>query len=175
MDLKEEIKGHIRDVKDFPKKGIIFKDITPLLKNPLLCSNIVKELSSFLRPQTTHVVGIESRGFLFGLPVTIKNNLSFVLIRKKGKLPFKTISTDYDLEYGKATIEMNIEDVGPGDRVVIHDDLLATGGTAVAAARLVIEQGALLDGFSFIVELDFLKGRERLNEFSKNVNSIIKY
>ena len=97
------------------------------------------------------------------------------MIRKKGKLPYKTISTDYDLEYGKATIEMNIDDVGLGDRVVIHDDLLATGGTAIAAAKLVIHQGAIVDGFSFIVELDFLKGRERLDEFSKNINSIVKY
>jgi adenine phosphoribosyltransferase len=125
LGLKQEIKSHIRDVKDFPKKGIVFKDITPVLKNPLLCSNIVKELSRYLSPETTHVVGVESRGFLFGLPLTIENNLSFVLIRKKGKLPYKTISTNYDLEYGKATIEMNIDDVGPGDRVVIHDDLLA--------------------------------------------------
>ena len=111
MNLKQEIKSHIRDVKDFPKKGIVFKDITPVLKNPLLCSNIVKQLSSYLNPKTTHVVGVESRGFLFGLPLTIENNLSFVLIRKKGKLPYKTISTDYDLEYGKATIEMNIDDL----------------------------------------------------------------
>ena len=175
MNLKQEIKSHIRDVKDFPKKGIVFKDITPVLKNPLLCSNIVKQLSSYLTPKTTHVVGVESRGFLFGLPLTIENNLSFVLIRKKGKLPYKTISTDYDLEYGKATIEMNFDDVGPGDRVVIHDDLLATGGTAIAAAKLVIQQGAIVDGFSFVVELDFLKGRDRLDEFSKNINSIVQY
>lgn len=175
MNLKEEIKGHIRDVKDFPRKDIIFKDITPVLKNPLLCSNIVKELSGHLTTKATHLVGIESRGFLFGLPLTIKNNLSFVLIRKKGKLPYKTISIDYNLEYGKSTIEMNIEDIGPGDSVVIHDDLLATGGTAIAAARLVIQQGAVIDGFSFIVELDFLNGRERLNKFSKNINSIVNY
>jgi len=87
LNLKQEIKSHIRDVKDFPKKGIVFKDITPVLKNPLLCSKIVKQLSSYLTPKTTHVVGVESRGFLFGLPLTIENKLSFVLIRKKGKLP----------------------------------------------------------------------------------------
>ena len=175
MNLKQEIKSHISDVKDFPKKGIVFKDITPILKNPLLCTNIVKQLSSYLNSEITHLIGIESRGFLFGLPLTIENNLSFVLIRKKGKLPYKTISADYDLEYGKATIEMNIDDLGPGDRVVIHDDLLASGGTAIAAAKLVIQQGAVVDGFLFIVELDFLKGRESLEGFSKNINSIIKY
>ena len=175
MNLKQEIKSHIRDVKDFPRKGIVFKDITPILKNPLLCTNIVKQLSSYLNSDITHIVGVESRGFLFGLPLTIENNLSFVLIRKKGKLPHKTISADYDLEYGKATIEMNIDDLGPGDRVVIHDDLLASGGTAIAAAKLVIQQGAVVDGFLFIVELDFLKGRESLEGFSKNINSIIKY
>mgnify|MGYP001356115666 FL=1 len=95
MNLKKEIKSHIRDVKDFPKKGVVFKDITPVLKNPLLCSNIIKQLSSYLTPKTTHVVGVESRGFLFGLPLTIENNLSFVLIRKKGKLPYKTISSHF--------------------------------------------------------------------------------
>jgi adenine phosphoribosyltransferase len=97
------------------------------------------------------------------------------LIRKKGKLPYKTISTDYNLEYGQATIEMNIGDIGPGDRVVIHDDLLATGGTACAAAKLIIDQGAIVDGFSFIIELDFLKGRKNLRKFSDNINSIVKY
>ena len=167
MNLKQEIKSHIRDVKDFPKKGIVFKDITPILKNPLLCTNIVKQLSSYLSSEITHVIGVESRGFLFGLPLTIENNLSFVLIRKKGKLPYKTISADYDLEYGKATIEMNIDDVGPGDRVVIHDDLLATGGTAIAAAKLVIQQGAVVDGFLFIVELDFFKRKRKIRGIFK--------
>jgi adenine phosphoribosyltransferase len=175
LSLVEEIKDKIRDVKDFPKKGISFKDITPILKNPKLSSKIVKKLSGFVSSRSTHIVGIESRGFLFGIPVSIEKNISFVLIRKKGKLPYKTISTDYNLEYGQASIEMNIGDIGPGDRVIIHDDLLATGGTACAAAKLIIDQGAIVDGFSFIIELDFLKGRKNLRKFSDNINSIVKY
>ena len=175
MSLVEEIQDKIRDVKDFPKKGISFKDITPILKYPKLTSQIVKELSGFISNSSTHIVGVESRGFLFGLPVSIEKNISFVLVRKKGKLPYKIISADYNLEYGQATIEMNLGDIGPGDRVIIHDDLLATGGTACAAAKLIIDQGAIVDGFSFIIELDFLKGRKNLITFSKNINSIVKY
>ena len=97
------------------------------------------------------------------------------MIRKKGKLPYKTISTDYNLEYGQATIEMNIGDISPGDRVIIHDDLLATGGTACAAAKLIIDQGAIVEGFSFIIELNFLNGRDKLKKLSNNINSIVKY
>ena len=175
MNVENEIKKNVRDVVDFPKKGIVFKDITPILKIPKLCTAIINELSNLLDKEVTHLVGVESRGFLFGFPLSIQNNIPFVLIRKKGKLPYKTVGVDYDLEYGQASIEMNIDDIGPGDRVVIHDDLLATGGTAIAAAKLVIQQGAIVDGFSFVVELDFLKGRERLDEFSKNINSIVKY
>ena len=175
MNIINKIKKHIRDVYDFPKKGIIFKDITPVLKNPLLCSEIVNELSKSISPQTTHIVGVESRGFLFGLPLSIQNSISFVLIRKKGKLPYKTVGLDYDLEYGSASIEMNVGDINSGDKVIIHDDLLATGGTALAAAKLLNDQGAEVLGFSFLIELEFLKGREKLQKVSSNINSIVKY
>lgn len=175
LNIINKIKKNIRDVYDFPKKGIVFKDITPVLKNPLLCSEIVNELSKSINPQITHIVGVESRGFLFGLPLSIQNNISFILIRKKGKLPYKTVGLDYDLEYGSASIEMNFGDINSGDKVIIHDDLLATGGTALAAAKLLTDQGAEVMGFSFLIELEFLKGREKLQKVSRNINSIVKY
>ena len=175
MDLTEKINNTIRDVEDFPKKGIIFKDITPILNDPLLSEEIVNEFCSSLPDSVTHIAGIESRGFLFGFPAAMKNQSGFVLIRKKGKLPYKTVSVSYDLEYGTAEIEMHIDAVKPGDKVIIHDDLLATGGTAVAAAKLIQSQGAEILGFSFVVELAFLEGRKRLEEFTSNITSIVKY
>jgi adenine phosphoribosyltransferase len=175
LSLIERIDKTIRDVEDFPKKGIVFKDITPILKDATLSADIVKELSNNIPSQVTHVAGIESRGFLFGFPTCMQKGISFVLVRKKGKLPYKTVSLEYDLEYGSAEIEMHIDSVGPGDKVIIHDDLLATGGTAQAAAKLISGQGAEIIGFSFIVELSFLKGRDLLSCYSNNIKSIIKY
>ena len=174
--ISQKIHTAIREVPDFPKPGINFKDITTLLLDPVISNEIVDAFIERLKGKKIDaIVGVESRGFLFGLPVSIEKKISFVLVRKKGKLPYKTISADYNLEYGQATIEMNLGDIGPGDRVIIHDDLLATGGTACAAAKLIIDQGAIVDGFSFIIELDFLKGRKNLITFSKNINSIVKY
>ena len=175
MKLTERINQSIRDVADFPKKGIVFKDITPILKDAQLSKDICDELASNLDSEVTHVAGIESRGFLFGFPAAMKKDISFILIRKKGKLPYKTASLKYDLEYGSAEIEMHIDAVKEGDKVIIHDDLLATGGTAVAAAKLIKQQGAEIIGFSFIVELSFLKGRDLLEQFTQNINSIIKF
>ena len=175
MKLTDRINLSIRDVADFPKKGIVFKDITPMLKDAQLSKDICDELSSQFDDGVTHVAGIESRGFLFGFPAAMKKDISFILIRKKGKLPYKTASLKYDLEYGSAEIEMHIDAVQKGDRVIVHDDLLATGGTAVAAAKLIKQQGAEVVGFSFIVELSFLNGRSLLEEFTQNINSIIKF
>ena len=175
MKLTERINQSIRDVADFPKKGIVFKDITPILKDAQLSKDICDELATNFDSEVTHVAGIESRGFLFGFPAAMKKDISFILIRKKGKLPYKTASLKYDLEYGSAEIEMHIDAVKEGDKVIIHDDLLATGGTAVAAAKLIKQQGAEIIGFSFIVELSFLKGRDLLEQFTQNINSIIKF
>lgn len=175
MSLSQKIIDTIRDVEDFPKKGIVFKDITPILNDPLLSEEIVIEFCSSLPHSVTHIAGIESRGFLFGFPAAMKNKTGFVLIRKKGKLPYRTASVTYDLEYGTAEIEMHIDAVKPGDKVIIHDDLLATGGTAVAAAKLIESQGAEILGFSFVVELTFLEGRKRLEDFTSNITSIVKY
>ena len=175
MILSKKIDDVIRDVKDFPKQGIVFKDITPVLANPELCSDISDYLSTNLPEETTKIIGIESRGFLFGFPMAIKSKTPFILIRKKGKLPFKKVSLQYNLEYGKEEIEMHIDSVKPGDKVVIHDDLLATGGTAAAAAKMVRSMGADIIGFSFLVELDFLNGRNILEEYCSNIVSIVKY
>ena len=175
MILSKKIDDVIRDVKDFPKQGIVFKDITPVLANPELCSDISDYLSTHLLEETTKIIGIESRGFLFGFQMAIKTKTPFILIRKKGKLPFKKVSLQYNLEYGKEEIEMHIDSVKPGDKVVIHDDLLATGGTAAAAAKMVRSLGADIIGFSFLVELDFLNGRNILEEYCSNIVSIVKY
>ena len=175
MILSKKIDDVIRDVKDFPKQGVVFKDITPVLANPELCSDISDYLSTNLPEETTKIIGIESRGFLFGFPMAIKSKTPFILIRKKGKLPYKKISLEYDLEYGSCEIEMHIDSVNPGDKVVIHDDLLATGGTAAAAAKMVRSMGADIIGFSFLVELDFLSGRNILEEYCSNIVSIVKY
>jgi adenine phosphoribosyltransferase len=175
LSLVKRINNSIRDVIDFPKVGITFKDITPILKDPVLSSDLTDEIVKGLPLNITHVAGIESRGFLFGFPVAIKNKTPFILIRKKGKLPYKTVSLKYALEYGDAEIEMHIDSVGPGDKVVVHDDLLATGGTACAAAELIKSQGADVIGFSFVVELSFLNGRELLLKHSSSINSLVEY
>jgi len=175
LNLTQELNNTIRDINNFPKKGITFKDITPILKDPFLSKKITEQLIQ-LNPQgATHIAGIESRGFLFGFPMAIKSKTPFILIRKKGKLPSKKVSLQYDLEYGTQEIEMHIDSVKPGDKVVIHDDLLATGGTACAAAKLIVSQGAEVIGFSFVVELSSLGGRKLLNEYSSSVVSLVKY
>lgn len=175
MNLPQELNNTIRDINNFPKKGITFKDITPILKDPVLSNKITEQLSKLNPEGVTHIAGIESRGFLFGFPMAIKSKIPFILIRKKGKLPFKTVSFKYDLEYGKEEIEMHIDSVKPGDKVIIHDDLLATGGTAYAAANLIKSQGAEIIGFSFVVELSSLNGRKLLNEYSSSIVSLVKY
>jgi adenine phosphoribosyltransferase len=174
--LIDKIKKAIRDVPDFPKPGIVFKDITPILHDQSLCTEITEEFIKRLKDiKIDAIIGIESRGFLFGFLLANKMNLPFILIRKAGKLPFKKVTHVYNLEYGSAEVEMHIDAVKSGWKVLIHDDLLATGGTADAAAALVKMQGAEVAGFSFLVELGFLKGRERLGGHSENVISLISY
>jgi adenine phosphoribosyltransferase len=153
----------IRDVPDFPKPGIVFKDITPLLKDRAAVDYVERTLAGAFRDAgVTTVAGIESRGFLFGMGVARELGVGFVPIRKAGKLPHETISHEYALEYGTAEQEIHLDAAGSGDRVLIVDDLLATGGTAEASARLIRKLGAQVAGFAFVIELAFLKGRERL-------------
>lgn len=159
----ELLERNIRNIADFPKKGIQFKDITPLLKN----SNTLELTSQVLaRPyrhkQIDYVVGLESRGFLFGTNLAQDLHAGFIPIRKPGKLPAETVSAAYELEYGTDSLEMHTDALNKGDRVIIHDDLIATGGTAQAATELVEKTGARVVGFSFIIELRDLQGRKSL-------------
>jgi adenine phosphoribosyltransferase len=174
--LEQKIKSAIRDVPDFPKVGILFKDITPILHQQSLCSEMLETMSSYYKNKNIDaIVGIESRGFLFGFALANKLNIPFVLARKAGKLPYKTISYEYELEYGSAKIEMQVDDIKPGWNVLIHDDLLATGGTADAVANLVTMQKGDIAGFTFIVELQFLQGIEKLKKYSNDIYSLVKY
>lgn len=159
----ESLKKLIRDVPDFPTDGILFKDITPLLQDPLVFRQIVQAMADRIRPLNPDViVGIESRGFILGAPVALALGVGFVPVRKVGKLPFDTLKADYSLEYGTATVEIHTDAIIPGQRAVIVDDLLATGGTAAASVQLVEELGGNVPGLAFLVELLFLDGRRRL-------------
>lgn len=176
MTLEEEIKLNIRDVPDFPKKGIMFKDITPIMMNAELSNKIVDYLVAIYVDKKIDVIaGIESRGFLFGYPLAMKLGIPFVLIRKKGKLPYDKISHEYSLEYGTSTIEMHTDAISKNQRVLIHDDLLATGGSAEAAALLIKQSGGAIAGFSFLVGLNFLNGKEKLLDFSHNIINLADY
>ncbi len=172
----DTIREAIRNVPDFPKPGILFKDITPLLKDPVLGRKIIAEFMERLKSiPVDAIIGVESRGFLFGYMLAVGMNVPFIPIRKSGKLPWKTIGTDYALEYGTARIEMHEDAVEAGMNVVIHDDLLATGGTAAAAAKLVEMKNAKVSAFAFVVELDFLQGRKPLKQYSENIVSLVNY
>ena len=176
MNIEQRIKDVIRDVPNFPKEGIIFKDITPIMKDPALCKDIIEKLKVQLKDiKIDAIAGIESRGFLFGLPLAMALNVPFVMIRKKGRLPYKTVSHKYDLEYGNAEIEMHIDAISNGDNVLIHDDLLATGGTALAAAELIKQSGGIVSGFNFLVELSFLEGRSVLLPNSSSISTLVDY
>lgn len=176
MMIEDKVKSIIRDVPNFPKEGIVFKDITPIMMNAELSNEIVDHLVNVYKDANLDVIaGIESRGFLFGYPLAMKLGIPFILIRKKGKLPYDKVSYDYDLEYGSATIEMHTDAITKGTKVLIHDDLLATGGSAAAAAELVKVCGGEVAGFSFLVSLDFLNGEEKLSGYNAEINSVVHY
>ncbi|MFA4974108.1 MAG: adenine phosphoribosyltransferase [bacterium] len=161
--MEKIVKANIRDIPDFPKPGIIFKDITPLLANHKAFSATIEGLvRRYEKKGVDVVVGIESRGFIFAAPLAEKLGASFVPVRKKGKLPYKTVDISYDLEYGSATIEMHTDAITRGQKVVVMDDLLATGGTAKAACQLVKGQGGEVVECAFIVELGSLGGRDKI-------------
>lgn len=176
MDLESRVKATIRDVPDFPKPGILFKDITPVLADAALCRDLLNGFVDQLGEiKVDGIVGIESRGFLFGMLLAQKLQVPFLPVRKKGKLPFKTYSYEYNLEYGSATIEMHTDSIKSGSSIIIHDDLLATGGTAAATAELVKMQGGIVSAFSFLINLSFLNGKEKLAPHSDNIFSIVNY
>jgi adenine phosphoribosyltransferase len=169
-----DIKLLIRDVPDFPKPGIVFKDITPLLADGKMLSVTVDRLvAPFKDKNITAVAGMESRGFIFGVPVAERLGVGFVPIRKPGKLPAETISETYQLEYGTDSLEMHRDGLSESDRVLLVDDLLATGGTAHAAANLVRQLGAAVVGVAFVIELAFLSGRDKLGDLP--VHALISY
>jgi len=174
--MEDELKRVIVDFPDYPKPGIMFKDISPILMDMTLYRRVVNEFE--LRINSLNIdliVGIESRGFWFGPAIADKLNIPFIPIRKKGKLPGDTFSKTYTLEYGSATIEIQKDRLKKGSRVLIHDDLLATGGTAGAASELVKIAGAEVVGFAFLVNLTFLKEEQNLNSISNNIISIVNY
>ena len=170
----ERLKQHIRDIPDFPQPGIVFRDITPLVKDPDSLRLAVEQLAQPFRDQRlTAIAGMEARGFIFGALVALELDVGFVPLRKPGKLPYDTQSISYDLEYGSAALEVHIDAVGSGDRVLLVDDLIATGGTAAASCALVEQLGAEIAGCAFVVELDALKGRDRLRRY--HVHSLLHY
>lgn len=174
--IKEQIKSSIRDVKDFPKEGIIFKDITPILENPELTASITKEFVRQMNGiKVDAIMGVESRGFFWGPMIAQELGVPFIPVRKKGKLPYKTVSYKYDLEYGSAEIEVHADAIIEGANIFIHDDLLATGGTAAAAAEIVLKQNAKVAGFSFLVILDFLNGVKLLSKYNNNITGLVNY
>ncbi len=175
LTLSQKIDQTVTNVADFPKPGIQYKDITPLFLNPQLSQEIIDAFIEKAKGKVDIVCGIESRGFLYGIQLAHQLNVPFVLIRKAGKLPPPTIAQSYDLEYGQATIEVNSTYIKEGDRVLIHDDVLATGGTAEACAKLVEKCGGKVAQFSFIIELDFLNGQEKLKPFSDDLVSLVHY
>ena len=168
------VESYIRDVPDFPKPGILFKDITPLLQSPQGLSESIDQLSSLVEPASYDLVcGIESRGFIFATALATRNHKGFVPIRKPGKLPWKTAAESYELEYGRDTIEIHVDAVDGGRRVLMVDDLLATGGTMEAALKLVRRIGGQPVACCFVIELSFLHGRKRLGDVP--VHSLVKY
>jgi len=176
IDLENRLKATIRAVPDFPRPGILFRDITPVLEDPGLCKAAVDGFQrSLANARVDAIAGIESRGFLFGMPLALALGVPFLTVRKKGKLPWKTVSHSYDLEYGSAEVEMHVDSVRPGMHVVVHDDLLATGGTAAAAAELIRKQGGTVSGFSFLIELSFLNGHARLKPYGADVVRLVTY
>jgi adenine phosphoribosyltransferase len=169
-----EVERAIRTIPDFPKPGIQFKDITPVLADARLFSGCIDLLCDTVKPgMVDAVVGIDARGFIFAAAAAVKLKAGFVPIRKKGKLPFQTHEEAYDLEYGTATVAVHVDALKPGSRVLLIDDLLATGGTAAAAAALVQKLGATILEISFLIELKFLNGREKLK--GHKVSSLVAY
>lgn len=170
----KDIRKYIRDIPDFPKEGIVFHDITPLLQNAEAFQKSIDMMAEILADkEITSLVGIESRGFIFASALSIKLDTGLVVIRKPGKLPYVTIDASYDLEYGKDTLEIHKDAINEKSRVVIVDDLLATGGTAGAAGQLIKELGGTISGYMFLIELTELKGAERLRP--SDVYSVLKF
>ena len=169
-----DVEKYIKSIPDFPQPGIIFRDVTSVIEDPKGLQIAIDDMSAMLDGVDYDVIaGAESRGFIFGAPIAYKNGKGFVLVRKKGKLPRETVEMSYDLEYGSATIEMHKDAIKPGQKVVLVDDLIATGGTIEAAAKLVEKLGGVVVKMIFLIELTDLKGRERLSKY--DIDSLVKF
>lgn len=175
QELITRLEKTIENIPDFPIPGIQFKDISPIFLDPKLYEDVIEDLVAFSRGKVDAVCGIESRGYLFGIAIAVALEVPFILIRKAGKLPPPVISEKYDLEYGSAIIETREGQIQKGRRILIHDDLLATGGTTEAAAKLVEKQGAKVAQFSFLIGLKSLNGDEKLKKFNAEVYHILEY
>lgn len=175
IKLIKDLEQTIENIPNFPKQGIQFKDITPIFLNPELYQSVIDDLVEFSKGKIDVVCGIESRGYLFGIGVAMALKVPFILIRKKGKLPPPLVSMKYDLEYGSSEIEMREGQLKSGQRVLIHDDLLATGGTTEAAAKLIQKQGGIVTQFSFLIGLKQLNGEKKLIKYTKDIYSILQY
>jgi adenine phosphoribosyltransferase len=175
QELIKKLEETIENIPDFPIPGIQFKDISPIFLNPKLYEDVITDLVEFSKGKVDAVCGIESRGYLFGIAIAVALEIPFILIRKAGKLPPPVISEKYDLEYGSAIIETREGQIKPGQKILIHDDLLATGGTTEAAAKLVEKQGATVSQFSFLIGLKGLNGDEKLKKFNAEVYHILEY
>ena len=169
-----DVEKYIKSIPDFPQPGIIFRDVISVIEDPKGLQIAIDDMSAMLDGVDYDVIaGAESRGFIFGAPIAYKNGKGFVLVRKKGKLPRETVEMSYDLEYGSATIEMHKDSIKPGQKVVLVDDLIATGGTIEAAAKLVEKLGGVVVKMIFLIELTDLKGRERLSKY--DIDSLVKF
>ncbi len=175
--MKIDLKEKIRNIPDFPKPGIMFRDITTLLADHTAFSQVIKKFKKYCKTKEIDaVIGIESRGFIFGAALAHALGKSFVIVRKPGKLPYKKVSEEYELEYGKDKIEIHEDAIKAGQKVLIVDDLLATGGTSLAAAKLVEKLGGVVAGLAFVTELNYLKGREKIKAYKDfDVFSLVNY
>lgn len=176
MNLEERLKATIGNYQDFPSAGILFRDLNPVYADAALAEAIASEVAEWAMPLGINkVIGIESRGFILGAWLSSRLSCPFVPLRKAGKLPGPTLTESYDLEYGSAKLELQVGSVNQSDKVLIADDLLATGGTAAAAARLILSAGGLVSAFAFIIELEALNGRNQCARFSDNLISLARY
>lgn len=176
MSIEQKVKSLLRDVPDFPKPGIIFKDITPLLAAPSLRDEVVQSLAAQVSQPVNAIAAVEARGFIFGSLLAEKLGVPFIPVRKAGKLPYEKLREEYELEYSRASIEMHVDAIQPGWQVVVHDDLLATGGTAAAAGNLIEKLGGVVSHFSFLINLSFLPGERVLTErFGVEPKYLVRY
>lgn len=177
MTVVQNIETFLRDVPDFPRPGIVFKDITPLLANPDARHEVVRLIVNHYKEQSLDAVaGVEARGFIFGMLIAQELKLPFIPIRKSGKLPYHKVQEHYELEYGSASIEMHTDAILAGQRVLVHDDLLATGGTASAAGRMIQRLGGIVAGYSFVINLSFLPGENLLKKnFDVKPHYLVQY